>query len=179
MLHTTVAFSLALQLTKIIQRIMTIHMFPPVNKQAFADCQFSCRPKRWARDAVLLYVATWKTTLNNGRYIRMYCYHASGAFDRVCAERLPNKIASLGPHRDFFWVMKNWLRDCQVFTILAMQWSVLSILSNMIHQSNVFVSFLLNTFVRNASLVFEFAMLLHTSLCSWLKYFWSLQSWHA
>ena len=77
-----------------------MHLFQPLRELAFTESQFAYRPKRGARDAVLLYVATWLSMLNAGKKIGVYCSDVSGAFDRASAERLLDKLASLGLHRD-------------------------------------------------------------------------------
>ena len=81
---------------------MDTHLFQPLIERAFAQIQFAYRLKQGARDAVFFYVATWIYMLNAGNTVGVYCCDVSGAFDRVSAERLAEKLASLGPHRDLF-----------------------------------------------------------------------------
>ena len=71
-----------------------MHLFPPPIELAFTESQFSYRPKRGARDAVLLDVATLLSMLNVWKKIGVYCSDVSGAYDRVSAERLLDKLAT-------------------------------------------------------------------------------------
>ena len=91
---------------KFIGRVLGIHLVPVMIERAFGESQYGYRPKRGARHAVLLYVATWLKMLNDGNKIGLYCSDVSGAFDRVCAARLLYKLASLGLHRDLYGVVK-------------------------------------------------------------------------
>ena len=84
-----------------------MHLFPPLIERAFGECQFAYRPKRGARDAVLLYVASWLTMLNDGLKVGVYCSDVSGAFDRVSAARLLDKLSALGLHRDLFGTVQS------------------------------------------------------------------------
>ena len=90
-----------------IERVLGIHLFPVLIECAFGECQYAYRPKRGARDAVLLYVATWLKMLNDGNTIGVYCSDVSGAFDRICLARFLAKLVSLGLHRDLFGLVKT------------------------------------------------------------------------
>ena len=97
------------QVSKVIEGVLGIHLFPLLIERAFGESQYAYRPKRGARDAVMLYVATWLTMLNNRKKVGVYCSDVSGAFDRVCAARLLQKLAALGLHRDLFGTVQSWL----------------------------------------------------------------------
>ena len=45
--------------------VFEIHVFSELIERAFGESQYDYRPKRGARDAVMLYGATWLTMLNN------------------------------------------------------------------------------------------------------------------
>ena len=98
-----------------------MHIFPPLIERAFTEIRFAYRPKRGARDAALLYVATWLSMLNDTKKIGVYCSDVSGAFDKVSAARLLEKLASLGLHRDLFGTVQSWLRDCKAFVMSLIQ----------------------------------------------------------
>ena len=57
------------QVSKVIERVLGIHLFQRIIERVFGDSQFAYRPKRGARDAVLLYVAIWLTMLNDSKNI--------------------------------------------------------------------------------------------------------------
>ena len=96
------------QVSKVIDCVLGIYLFLVMIERAFGESQYAYHPKRGARDAVLLYVATWLKMVNDGKKIGVYCSDVSGAFDRVCGARLLNKLASLGLHRDLYGVVKSW-----------------------------------------------------------------------
>ena len=125
------------QASKVIERVLGIHLFPQLIERAFGESQYAYRPKRGARDAVMLYVATWLTMLNNRKKVGVYCSDVSGAFDRVCAARLLQKLSALGLNRDLFGTVQSWLRDRQAFVVVAGDCSAGSVLSNMVYQGTV------------------------------------------
>ena len=142
------------QVSKVIEGVLGIHLFPLLIERAFGESQYAYRPKRGARDAVMLYVATWLTMLNNRKKVGVYCSDVSGAFDRVCAARLLQKLAALGLHRDLFGTVQSWLRDRQAFVVVAGDCSAGSVLSNMVYQGTVWGPTLWNAFIGDASMVF-------------------------
>jgi len=142
------------QASKVIERVLGQFLFPPLIERAFGECQFAYRPKRGARDAVLVYVVTWLRMLNDGKKVGVYCSDVSGAFDRVSAERLLDKLASLGLHRDLFGVVRSWLRDRRAFVVVAGERSKGSLLSDMVYQGTVWGPSLWNAFVGDVSVVF-------------------------
>ena len=96
--------------------------------------------------------ATWPTMLNNRKKVGVYCSDVSGAFDRVCAARLLQKLAALGLHRDLFGTVQSWLRDRQAFVVVAGDCSAGSVLSNMVYQGTVWGPTLWNAFIGDASM---------------------------
>ena len=102
----------------------------------------------------MLYVTTWLTMLNNRKKVGVYCSDVSGAFDRVCAARLLQKLAALGLHRDLFGTVQSWFRDRQAFVVVAGDCSAGSVLSNMVYQGTVWGPTLWNSFIGDASMVF-------------------------
>ena len=57
------------QASKVIEPFLGMHLFPPLIERAFTENKFVHEPKRGTRDAVLLYVATWLSMLNDGHEI--------------------------------------------------------------------------------------------------------------
>ena len=57
------------QVRKVIERVLEIHLFPVLIERSFGESQYAYRPKRGARDAVLLYVATWLKMSKDGKTI--------------------------------------------------------------------------------------------------------------
>ena len=148
---------LTAQASKVIERLLGRFLFPPLVERAFGDFQFAYRPKRGARDAVAVYVVTWISMLNDRKKIGVYCSDVSGAFDRVSARRLLDKLAPHGLNADLFAVVQSWLRDRDAFVVVAGQRSSGTKLSNMVYQGTVWGPTLWNVFVGDASIVFESA----------------------
>eukprot|EP00969_Alexandrium_andersonii_P274558 12135112-Alexandrium_andersonii.AAC.1 len=61
---------------------------------AFGANQFAYCPGRGARDAVLFFLLEWLSALARRCRVAVYCSDVSGAFDRVCCERLLRKLRS-------------------------------------------------------------------------------------
>ena len=146
---------LTAQASKVIERVLGRHLFPPLVERAFGDAQFAYRPKLGARDAVLVYVATWLHMMNKGKKIGVYCSDVSGAFDKVSAARLLQKLAAHGLHADLLAVVQSWLRDRQAFVVVAGERSAGTTLSNMVYQGTVWGPTLWNVFVGDVVVVFE------------------------
>jgi hypothetical protein len=146
---------LTAQLSKVAERILGKHMFPHLVQHAFGDAQFAYRPRRGARDAVLVYVSSWLFMLNNRRKIGVYCSDVSGAFDRVPSDRLMEKLSGHGIHADLLEVVRSWLRDRQSFVVVAGAKSRGCTLANMVYQGTVWGPTLWNVFVGDAAVVFE------------------------
>ena len=71
--------------------------------------------------------------------VGVYCSDVSGAFDRVSAARLLDKLSALGLHRDLFGTVQSWLRDRQAFVVVAGDRSAGSVLSKIVYQGTVWV----------------------------------------
>ena len=84
------------QMSKVIECVLGIHLFPVMIERAFGEYQYAYLPQRGGRDAVLPYVATWLKMLNDCKKTQVYCSDVSGAFDRVCSARLLAKISFAG-----------------------------------------------------------------------------------
>ncbi len=83
--------------------------------------QFAYMKQQGARDAVALYVLSWICALNSGYKIGVYCSDASGAFNRVDADSLMQKLSSLKLNRKLMSVIRSWLRDRQGYVIVSSQ----------------------------------------------------------
>ena len=140
-----------------VERILGLHLFPVLASRAFGEAQFAYRPRRGARDAVLVYVTTWLLHMNERKKIGVYCSDVSGAFDRVPADRLLEKLSAHGLHADLLEVVRSWLRDRKSFVVVAGVMSEGATLSDMVYQGTVFGPVLWNAFVGDVAIVFESA----------------------
>ena len=87
---------------------------------------------------MLLYVATSLTILNEGKNVGVHCSDGRGAFGRVCAKSLLDKLASLGRHRDLFSFVKSCLRDRQAFVVVVRESCAGPVLVIMVYQGAAF-----------------------------------------
>ena len=70
-------------------------MFPSTNQQwLFGDNQFAYTPKRNARDALPYSVLTWLLCFAQGNEVGLYCSDVSGAFNKIPAKRLLQKLGA-------------------------------------------------------------------------------------
>eukprot|EP00969_Alexandrium_andersonii_P290159 12824829-Alexandrium_andersonii.AAC.1 len=59
---------------RFIPRLLTLNAFGPA--------QFAYIPGRGARDAIVLFLATWLAAFAAGRRVALYCSDVAGAFDK-------------------------------------------------------------------------------------------------
>ena len=140
------AINLTSQISKIVERFLSSFFAPQLALRAFGPSQFAYRKLHGARDAVLLYVLSWISALNDGKRIGMYCSDVQGAFDRVDAKVLMRKLQSFGINAKLLAVIESWLRDRSGFVIVGGRKSQRMTLRNMVFQGTVWGSTLWNAF---------------------------------
>lgn len=117
-----------------------------LEEHAFGVAQFAYRKQHGARDAVALYVLSWIFALNFGYKTGVYCSDVHGAFDRVDADRLMQKLSSLKLNRKLLSVIRSWLRDRQGYVIVSSKRSSPIALRNMVYQGTVWGPALWNAY---------------------------------
>ena len=140
------AINLTAQIFKVAERSLCPHLVPALEARAFGSAQFASRKEHGCRDALAFYALSWIASLNAGLKTCLYCSDVAGAFDRVSAERLMQKLSSLNLNRQLLSVIRSWLRGRQGFVIVSGQQSSPMNLFNMVYQGTVFGPFLWNTF---------------------------------
>ncbi len=140
------AINLTAQVSKVVERFLSPFFEPILDRTAFGVAQFAYRKAHGARDAILYYVLSWIASLNEGSKVGIYCSDVQGAFDRVDAEILMSKLASLNLNVKLLNVIRSWLRNRQGFVIVGGGKSRRMSLSNMVFQGTVWGSSLWNAF---------------------------------
>ena len=69
-------------------------------------------------DALAYNTLSWISSLNKGRRVALYCSDVSGAFDRVSASRLLEKLRTKGIHWKLLKVIASWI-DERTFTVVV------------------------------------------------------------
>ena len=81
---------------------------------------------RWHRDALVLFVLSWLSSLESWYLVRLYCSNVSGAFDMVNEERLTDKLRRLGLYPQILGLLLKWLEPrTSVVVIKGIQRSVI------------------------------------------------------
>ena len=85
------------QLSKVIERVIGRTFLPYLERiGAAGPCQFAYRKNRGLQDALAFLLMSWISSLSKGNLIGLYCSDVSGAFDRVAADRLLQKLKKVG-----------------------------------------------------------------------------------
>ena len=81
------------QLSKVMERMLGSFFMPFLAETgAFGPNQFAYTAKRSCKELLALNVLDWLWRFHCGRKVALYCSDVSGAFDRVHAERLLQKL---------------------------------------------------------------------------------------
>ena len=89
------------------------------------------------RDALAVNTLRWLSALEDGNVIGLYCSDVSGAFDRVPADRLLQKLASKGLHPRLLGVLRSWLGERSAVVIVKGSSSAPRPLRNSVFQGTV------------------------------------------
>lgn len=119
-----------------------------------AECagmnQFAYRKERGARDLLALLVLSWLLGFDKGRKYCLYCSDVAGAFDRVEAERLTNKLRTLKVPEQWVALFASWLRARTARVVVGGVYSEAMTLENMVFQGTVWGPVLWNAFYKDA-----------------------------
>ena len=112
--------------------------------------QFAYQKARGARDALAYMVLSWLSGFNRRLKFGVYCSDVSGAFDRVSARRLLDKLRAKGLREDMLKVFEAWLAERQAVVVCGGQHGDPICLNNMIYQGTVWGPWLWNIFYEDA-----------------------------
>ena len=112
--------------------------------------QFAYKPLRGARDALALLVLTWISGFDKGLKFAVYCADVSGAFDRVRADRLLEKLKAAGVPEKWLQVFRSWLRERTARVAVGGSFSDAMLLRDMVFQGTVWGPQFWNAFFADA-----------------------------
>jgi hypothetical protein len=142
---------LTAQLSKAMERLLrTLFMPFLLINEVFGPNQFAYIPERGARDAMAHMVLVWISAVAKGRKVAIYCSDVSGAFDRVCLDRLAKKLRAKKIHPILVAVMISWLRTRRAKVVVGGKASEDFKLENMVFQGTVWGPTLWNIFFEDA-----------------------------
>ena len=99
------------QLAKVMERLFGLLFLPQLSSEvSIGPNQFAYVKKRGSRDALLFLVPSWLQCFLWKCRVALYCSDVSGAFDKVDAERLLDKLRARSMPDDMLAVIRSWLR---------------------------------------------------------------------
>ena len=136
------------QLSKVAERVVKTLLEPYLEKPPLAQgpFQFAYRKERGARDALLFAVCSWLLAFNSRLKVALYCADVAGAFDRVDAARLEEKLRGLGLSTFLVKTLASWLKPRRAQVVLEGVHSRVLKLANMVFQGTVLGPPLWNAF---------------------------------
>ena len=139
------------QLSKVVERILGKFFQAGLEKSgAYGPRQFAYSHERGHKDALAFMVFSWILAFNGGKRVGMYCSDVSGAFDKVAANLLVQKLAGTNIPRTLLRVISSWLdkRTCTV--VVNGAHSATLPLSDSVYQGTVWGPPLWNGFFADA-----------------------------
>ena len=126
------------QLSKVMDRLLWHRFVPFIAKSvSFGPNQFAYTKERRARDTLAHLVMVWLKALSKDRKIAVYCSDVSAEFNRVCAERLMQKLWAPKIHPTIMEVIKSWLRDRKAYVVDGDERSAEIVLKDTVFQGTV------------------------------------------
>ena len=142
---------LTAQLSKVAERLLLPLIEPHISRTVvFGPNQFAYTKCRGARDALAYLTMSWLLALNRRKKVAVCCSDVSGAFDRVRAERLLEKLRCKGVHPTMVALTEYWLQQRTAHVVVEGQFSDKMVLQNMVFQGTVLGFFLWNLFSEDA-----------------------------
>ena len=139
------------QLAKVLERFIGLIFLPVLScEKSIGENQFAYVKERGARDAVAYLVLAWLAAFKEKASIALYMSDVSGAFDRVSACRLLEKLRAKGMPDDLIKVIQSWLRQRSARVIVSGQESDSMTLENMVFHGTVWGPPLWNSFYADS-----------------------------
>ena len=105
---------------------------------------------RGYKDVLVINVCSWLLAMEQGLAVAVYCSDVSGAFDRVSAARLGEKLQRLGLHPGLLSLLNSWLEDRVSEVVVGGRSSQPEKLADSVFQGTVLGSPLWNVFYADA-----------------------------
>ena len=139
------------QLTKAMERFFgTLFIERLSAPVVIGPSQFAYIKNRGSRDALAYLVLSWLLSFMEKARVALYCSDVSGAFDKVRAAHLVEKLKSKGMPAKLLCLVASWLRDRVGNVVVTGSASVDMLLRNMVFQGTVWGPILWNVFYEDA-----------------------------
>ena len=142
---------LTAQLSKVVERVVVKTFAPWVARhEKFGSHQYAYSQGRSHRDALAVNLFSWMLRLEDGDLVALYCSDVSGAFDRVCFERMVAKLRVSGLHPRIVAFLASWLAARKSVVVVNGMSSAERVLANSVYQGTVLGPPLWNLFYLDA-----------------------------
>ena len=149
---------LTAQISKVAKRLLALCFAPFLSATAaLGENQFAYQKERGSRDAVAFLTLTWLREMASRKRVAVYCSDVAGAFDRVDAKRLVEKLRASGMDESIVRVLDSWLRKRSAKVVVEGKCSKDMSLEDMVFQGTVLGPVLWNAFFADAKLPIRFA----------------------
>ena len=141
---------LTLQLAKVVERAVGGVFVPWLGQNGFGEHQYAYSQGKSHRDALAVNICSWLLLLKDGFAVGLYCSDVSVAFDRVCKERLGEKLRMSGLPANVVSFLASWLEDRVACVVVSGAKSDDEVLANSVFQGTVLGPPLWNYFYADA-----------------------------
>ena len=132
---------------KVLERMLVPNFGPRLERiGAFGASQFASSQGRVARDVVLYATLRWPSAFASWRRLALCCSDVAGAFDRVDAQRLLEKLCGFGCEVRLCVVISSWLEARSVRAVVQWARPRVFLMIGMIYQGTVWGPVLWNVF---------------------------------
>ena len=138
------------QLAKVVERAVGGVFVPWLGQNGFGEHQYAYSQGKSHRDALAVNICSWLLLLEDGFAVGLYCSDVSGAFDRVCKERLGEKLRMSGLPANVVSFLASWLEDRVACVVVSGAKSDDEVLANSVFQGTVLGPPLWNYFYADA-----------------------------
>ena len=143
---------LTAQLSKVAERIIGTAWIPRLSEAgAFGRNQFAYDKNRGCRDALAYLVLSFLEGFRKKQRFALYCSDVSGAFDRVKATRMVEKLRSKGVDEQVVSVVESWLSCRAAVVTVGGHFSEKFPMENMLFQGTTWGPPLWNIFYEDAA----------------------------
>ena len=119
------------QLSKVVEKTIGTLFIPFLElNDAYGPHQHAYGKRKGYQDVLLINVCQWLLLLETRHMLYVYCSDVSGAVDKVCKERLCQKLDRLGLHEDIYGFLRNSLEDKVPRVVAGGQKSKAELLTN-------------------------------------------------
>ena len=144
------------QISKVSERLLGSHLQSHAEAMGmFGPNQFAYRKGLGSRDALAFMTTKWIWAFEQQKKVAVFCSDVQGAFDRVRATRLIQKLQASGLPQGLVQVLASWLRDRRSNVIVEGTNSDQRPLRDMVFQGTVLGPPLWNLFFADARLAIE------------------------